>query len=167
MLSLFGANRRDQDAASSINLGFYRAAAAIFFLCSAALAGYIASSPGGAAGAMGQAVANVPIFELSFSEMRSAEGVIDLKEDVAGAVLVFPLPATDSFPRYELAFSDQNEEVLFVQSDLRRTAQGLLTVVVSRDFLPQGDYIVSIVGVATGDEKQELSRFNVKWRPGS
>ncbi len=167
MVSSIGANRRDQDAPSTETLGFYRAAAAIFFLCSAALIGYVASRPDDAAGALRQAVANMPIIELSSSEMRSAEDVVDLKGDVAGAVLVIPLAATDSFPRYELAFSDQNKNILFLQSDLRRTAQGLLTIVVSRDFLPRGDYSVSIAGVTSGGEKHELTRFNVKWRPES
>lgn len=157
---------RPQGAGSIRLERFFQVAAALFFLCSVGLTGYIFSFSNHSGQALSQSIANVPIHELSSLDVRGTDvQSVELKKDMEGAVLVFPLAGVDAYSSYTLSFSDANGEISFSQSNLRRTSQGLLSLFVSREFLPRGNYVVSIQGLASDGEEHELSQFSFRWQP--
>ncbi len=148
-------------------LGFARAAAVIFAAATAALAGYLVSSREHSTAGVGLTMANVPVFELTTSETRGPgeRDTIQLPSDAPGALLVFPLATNQAFARFELTVVEMpSGNVAFRRSDMRRTAGGLLTLVVPRDFLPAGDYRVTIYGLDDGATLRSLTDFELDWR---
>ncbi|MEM7350912.1 MAG: zf-HC2 domain-containing protein [Acidobacteriota bacterium] len=147
-------------------LSFARAAAVIFAVTTAALAGYLVSSRGGATAGLGSVMANVPVFELTKSETRGPgeRDSVQLPGDSPAALLVFPLAMDHVFACFELTVETSSGEIVSRRSDLRRTAGGLLTLVVPRDFLPSGSYQVTIHGLDEGAAPRSLTDFELDWQ---
>ncbi len=158
--------RRESGIHFFYTLGFARAAAVIFAATTAALAGYFVSSREDTTAGVDLPMTNVPVFELTTSETRGPgeRDTIQLPGDTPGAMLVFPLVTDYAFARYELTVMASSGDVAFRRSDLRRTADGLLTLVVPRDFLSAGSYRVTIHGLDDGATLRSLSDFELHWR---
>lgn len=147
-------------------LAFARAAAIFFCLLSAALTGYLAKIGGIQPSIEVGSLANPIIVELGTASARGVQALdrVHLTVEVEGVLLIFPVAETQDYARYALRIEDAAGQLVRRRSDLTRGVDGLLTLAVSRDFLPEGRFGMAIYGLDVRGAAELLAEYPIDWQ---